>query len=426
MSARIVPRSSIEQLALLALAVTSATYARSVVGPLQEAMRIDLSMSDDQVAVLQGIALAIPMAIGSIPLGLLVDRYSRARLFFLFTLLNVAATVLTALAADFWLLFVARLVVGVSMAGILIAVYSVVADLFTPQTRGRSAMALAFGEIAGAPAAFALGGYLLTQVSSDSQAWRTALLWMTPPLLIVALLMLALQEPPRTGVVVRTPSLREVWPKLLRKRSLIAPLLLARILVWVADGAVVIWAAPTLTRSFHLSAARVAGIIGGLFLVSGLLSPLLGGLLADFCQRKGGPRLTMIALASLALLSAPAALFGVTQDLTQTCVLLGAFLTLGYSLHLAALAVGTIVIPGELRGVYLAMTVTAAAVFGTGVAPLAVSTVSRCIGGAEKIGMALTLVCFCTSLVSAAIFALGSRHFPTTTTNLPVHEGQQA
>ncbi|MDB6009723.1 MAG: transporter [Gammaproteobacteria bacterium] len=402
------------QLFVLTAAVSSATYTRSTLGPLQEAMRIDLALSDNQVAVLQGLALAIPMAVGSIPLGLLVDRYPRARLFFLFALVNLVASLLTALAPSFALLFGARLLVGLSMAGILVAVYSLLADLFAPEHRGRAAMALAFGEIVGAPAAFALGGSLLTDTGAGQQPWRVAMLWLAVPLVPVALSMLALREPARTGmtVSVQKPPLREVWPRLLRARSLIAPLLLARIMVWVADGAVVIWAAPTLTRGFALSPARVGAIVGAAFLVSGILSPLIGGPLADFCQRKGGPRRTMVALATLALLSVPAALFGVTGSATFAAVLLATFLTLGYSLHLVALALGTIVIPGELRGVYLAITVTAAATFGMGVAPLAVSSLSDWIGGPPMIGRALSIVCAATSLVSAGVFAWGSRNFP--------------
>jgi MFS family permease len=402
------------QLFVLTAAVASATYARSTLGPLQEAMRIDLALSDDQVAVLQGLALAIPMAVGSIPLGLLVDRYPRARLFFLFALINVAASILTAFAPSFALLFGARLLVGLSMAGILVAVYSLLADLFAPEHRGRAAMALAFGEIVGAPAAFALGGSLLTDADAGQQSWRVAMLWLAVPLVPVALSMLALREPARTGMSVsvqKTP-LREVWPQLVRTRSLIVPLLLARIMVWVADGAVVIWAAPTLTRGFAISPARVGAIVGAAFLVSGILSPLIGGPLADFCQRKGGPRRTMVALAGLALLSVPTALFGVTGSATYAAISLALFLTLGYSLHLVALALGTIVIPGELRGVYLAITVTAAAIFGMGVAPLAVSSLSDWIGGPAMIGRALTIVCAGTSLVSAGVFALGSRNFP--------------
>ena len=400
-------------LLLLALATASVTYTRSTLGPLQEALRASLALSDSQVALLQGLALAVPMAVGSIPLGLLVDRQPRARLLVLFISVSLVGSVLSALACNFLLLFLARALVGLSMAGLLVAVYSVLADLVPPENRGRAAMILAFGEILGAPAAFALGGYLLTSMGSRSWGWRGTLLELAAPLIVVAVLMLMFREPARVGVSVANPPLREVWPQLLRIKHLIIPLLLARILVWVADGAVVIWAAPSFIRTYFLSPARMGALIAGVFLVSGTLSPLVGGPLADLCHRKGGPRLTMWALTALALLSVPAATFGMTHSVMLTTVLMTAFLTLGYSLHLAALALGTIVIPGELRGVYLATTVTAAAIFGTGIAPLAVTMVSAWTGGPHGIGTALSVVCMGTSLVSAGVFAVGSRRFPT-------------
>ncbi len=225
-------------------------------------MQVRLSLSDHQIALLQGLALAVPMALCSIPMGLLVDRHPRARLFFFIAALNLAASVLTAFASSFILLLAARFLVGLSMAAILVAVYSMLADLYAPAQRGRAAMALAFGEIVGAPAAFALGGWVLSAQGPGPEDWQTALLWMSVPLVPVALLMLALREPPRTGVIVQRPPLREVWPELLLYRGVVAPLLIARVMVWVADGAVVIWAAPTFARGLALSPARIGALVG--------------------------------------------------------------------------------------------------------------------------------------------------------------------
>src|SRR5579862_8335112 len=69
--------TEIGQLLLLAIAAWTATYSRLILGPLQEAMRQSMSISDNRMAILQGSAIAIPMAVGAIPVGLLADRISR-------------------------------------------------------------------------------------------------------------------------------------------------------------------------------------------------------------------------------------------------------------------------------------------------------------------------------------------------------------
>jgi predicted MFS family arabinose efflux permease len=69
--------TQIGQILLLATATWTATYARYTTGPLQEAMHQAMSISDNRMAVLQASAVAIPMVIGAILVGLLADRISR-------------------------------------------------------------------------------------------------------------------------------------------------------------------------------------------------------------------------------------------------------------------------------------------------------------------------------------------------------------
>ena len=406
------------QLLLLAVAVWGVTYARFALGPLQEAMRLNLLLSDNAMAWLQGAALAVPMALGAIPFGILVDRCSRARLFPLFTSMSLVATALSAWAPSLAVLFAARAVAGLALAAVLVSAYSIVADLYPPAQRGRATMLVAVGEIAGAPAAFALGGMLLTMHARGPEDWRTALLWMSTALVPVVVLMFAVREPARTGLVVRSPALRDVWFELWQFRGVLVPLFLARTMVWVSDGAVLTWAAPAFARRYKLPSDRIGAMLGLILLISGLLGPVLGGPVADLCQRTGGPRRTAAALGLLALLCVPASFFAIMPSATSASWLLGALLTLGYTIGTAAITLGTIVIPGEVRGLYLALTITLAAFFFIGLAPLAVSGLAGELGGPEKINAALAVVCTTTSILGAAIFFFTRRYFP-----MPVRSG---
>lgn len=408
------------QLLLLAAALCAAMYGRSVIGPLQEAVRIALHFSDNQMALLQGAAMALPMALGSIPIGLLADRLSRARMMTFFVALIPISCLLSAVASQFAPLFLSRCLAGLSSAAALILSYSMIGDLYAPAERGRASMVMASGEIVGAPAAFALGGALLVLLGSGSfmrqvpwrvADWRGTLLVTGVLLIPVALLMLLLREPERKERVVEHPPLREVWPQLWRYRVVALPILLARGMVWLADGAVFVWAAPSFARRFHLPPDRIGAIIGVVLLVSGLLGPALGGPLADFCQRRGGPRQTVTTIAAIALISMPAALFNFMPTVFSAAVVMAIFLTLGFSIATAGVALSVIVIPGELRGAYLGMAFTIGSIFFVGLAPLAVSGLSTALGGEATIGRALAFVCAVASLAGAVVFALSARFF---------------
>jgi hypothetical protein len=134
--------------------------------------------------------------------------------------------------------------------------------------------------------------------------------------------------------------------------------------------------------------------------------------MADACLRWGGPRRMMVALASVALISAPTALFGVMPTADSASVMMFIFLTLGFSIATAGAALSIVVIPVDFRGFYLGISFTFGSIFFVGLAPLAVSMLSEVLGGGVMIGNALTIVCCGASLLGAAVFAVSSRFVP--------------
>jgi MFS family permease len=402
------------QLLLLATGIWAVSYARVLLGPLQEALRLDLKLSDNEVALLQGPAIAIPLAVGSIPIGLLVDRYKRVPLFLFFVTLGIASACATAFATTFAMVFAARFLAGCAVAAVLIAGYSAVGDLYAPSQRGRATMVAQIGENLSSPAAFAIGGVLLAANWSIAglSGWRAATLLMAAPLVPALLLMLFLREPARTAIEVKNPPLLKAWPELWRYRGVVFPLLIARMTIWLADGAVLVWGVPTFSRGFGLSPAVIGAMMATALLVSCTLGPFLGGFLTDWCQRTGGPRRSMQLLSLIALLCIPAALFPLMPDYRLSAILLTLFLVFGFMSGMMALAVATIVVPGELRGLLIALTITVGATFLIGLAPLAVSGLSGLLGGEVMIGRALAIVCAVSSLGATIVFGFGSRFYP--------------
>ncbi len=403
-------------MALLTIAVSASAFARTAISPLQEPIRTALSLSDNQMALLQGPALAVPLVAASIPIGLLIDRYTRVRLLLLFALVDVAGNLLTAAASSLALLFTARCLVGVAVPATVITALSLLADLYAPAQRGRATMAISIGQVAGMSGAFALGGALAAAFPSVEGGWRFAVCWLTAPLVLGTLLILAMREPARTGIAVARPSVREAGEELWRHRALIMPLLVSETLVGIADTATLIWAAPSLSRRFALTPDRAGVLMAAGLLVSGVLGPIAGGTIADVCQRTGGPHRTMGALAALALFSLPAGLFALMPGVASAGVLLIVFITSGSAIGVTSSALATVVIPNEVRGLCMSLLSAAGAIFAIGLSPLAVSLLSGAIGGTAMIGTALVVVCVVTSLAGAMTFALGRRYFLHATT----------
>jgi MFS family permease len=420
-----VPAGRGVNLLLLTLAMAAGGYVRTTVSPLQEAIRIALALTDNQMALLQGPALGVPMAIAAIPLGLVIDRHSRVRLLFVLTVLNLVATVLTALAPTFFLLFAARCLVGLAGYATVPIVLSLLADLYPPTHRGRVTMTVSVGQLGGVSAAFALGGMLLAISSSGAGGWRWAMVWLTAPLIPVALLVLTMREPPHATLAAEKASLRHTWPDLWSYRAVIVPVFVGVVIVETAVGAVLTWAAPTLSRSFALPPDRIGAIMAVGLLVSGIFGPIAGGTLADLCQRAGGARRTMLVLSVLAALSIPTGLFAVIPGVVPASVLLVMVMTIMLATAVMGMTLFTIVVPGDLRGLCMSVLVGANILFAMGLAPVMVSLLSSALGGLAMIGNALTVVCVTTGLLAAVVFAFGSRYFPARRSSEPSELGER-
>jgi MFS family permease len=412
----LLPWTRAAQFAILIVAATAAAYARFAIGPLQETMRIALSLSDNQMALLQGPALALPMAVAAIPLGLVIDRYSRVRLLLIFAVLNILGSVITAMTSRFAVLFAARCLTGLAVAAVSTTAFSLLADLYAPTNRGRATMMVVIGQYAGMSAAFALGGVLISSFGTASDAWRWAMLWMTVPLLPVAASALAMREPARIGLVAQHLPVRGSWRALWQLQRTLLPPIVGLVQAEMSVLAVLTWAAPTLSRNFALSPDRVGAIMAIALVASGILGPAAGGLIADGCQRRGGPRRTLAALSALSMVGVLGALFPAAPNLLWAAVALILFMTSVGAVIVAGIALVTIIVPAELRGLCVSVMAGAQVLFGVGIAPVMVSVLATVFVGNTAIGKALGIVALMTSVVGAAAFAFGRRSFPAAAT----------
>lgn len=398
------------QLILLILTSAAAMYARSALGPLQESIRVDLGLSDTRMAILQGPALAVPMLVLWVPIGRVVDRYSRAVVMRLLTALCLMGTIASALAPSFTLLAGARCILGLAAPAIWVAAVSFVSDTFGPAHRGMVVMLLTVAQWIGESTAFLVGGFALAASSGLGEGWRLATIMLGLPVLVVLALTYRLREPPRSRMPAQENAAGSIRA-LLRHRAVLQPIIGGLSMLGIADGAAVTWTAPTLSRSFRISPATVGAIVAAVLLVGGALGPVLGGFMADKCQESGGPRRTMTAASILALITIPLGCFAIVPSIVGSAVMLAGFIALGAMIVIAGIAVLTIAIPAELRGTCMALLSASYLVVSFGIAPLSVSWLAAAMGGLAKIGEALSAVSVGSSIIGSAMLLVGVRLF---------------
>jgi MFS family permease len=410
------------QLFLLTFTVTAAAYAGTTLGPLQEAAKAALSLTDRQMALLQGPALAIPTVVLAIPLGLIADRSTRVQIVRVFAVCDLLATVLTAGALSFASLFVYRAVIGLATTAVNPVALSLIGDLYPEHQRGRAVMSMGLGQTVGAAAAFAAGGGLLQLTNAFPGQWRTVMLWLAAPLLTAIVAALRMKEPRRSSIVIARPTVRQTMRELSSYRRALTPLIAAIVLIQIALGALLVWTVPTLTRRFAMEPNRVGFLMATAMLVSGLLGPAAGGWLADYGQRRGGPRRTVLMIVMLSALMVPAAAFGIAPNALTAAVLLVIFASLVTATSIMGTTLLTIVVPNELRGVSAGVFSAVSVLFSVGVAPVLVSELAEQQGGEAAIGNALTWVCLASTGLAGVIFLTTLAHFSSLRREAPSND----
>lgn len=415
------PRASVRNasIGLIALALFAGTAARYVLSPVQELMRADLGLGDNQVALLQGMAVALPTALIAIPVGRLVDRANRARLLVVLALICVAGTVMTAFAHGFAVAFVARMLVGASVAAAQPAAISLAADLADASTRGRMITLIALGQVLGVAVAYLLAGALLQSLPAlvhglgivgTLAPWRLLQLAFAAAVLAAAATLALLREPPRLEAGAASggsvgQALRELW----QHRRLLVPMVVGMVTVGMADAAASIWAVPVLTRNFHQTPSSFGVWMGFLNLGCGLLGAVLGGVAADFGQRVSGRGGVLMGAVLGALLSIPAALFPVMPSVALFAVLMAVLLTSGACVSIASASAVTVLLPNEVRGICISMIAGVIGLVAAGIAPLLVSLATQLFGRGDDIAWPLACVGLVTSLAGSVAFVRAMR-----------------
>ena len=267
---------------VLLLAINLFNYIdRQVLAAVEPDIRASFFSANDLNAMTKtgflGVAFFVTYMVSAPILGLLADRFSRWMIVGCAVILWSLASGGSGLAATFAILFATRICVGIGEGGYGPAAPTILSDLFPIETRGRI-MAIFYTAI---PVGSALG-YVIGGLIGAHLGWRWAFYLVAPPGLLLGLLCFWQRNPRVVADHTKQESPRRSlrhYLNLFRTRSYLINCVAQTLMTFVTGG-LGFWV-PAYLRYRNQSADVGMTIFGLITVVAGLVSTLLGGVIAD-------------------------------------------------------------------------------------------------------------------------------------------------
>lgn len=389
-------------LGVLILAYIFAFLDRQILNLLVEPIKRDLHLNDTQVSLLQGLAFALFLSIGGLPLGRLIDTRRRVTVLAVGIAVWSVMTAGCGLARTYVQLLLCRVGVGVGEAAMTPSAYSLIGDLFKPRQLGLAvglySMGAYFGSglalIAGASVIAAIPvGEIILPLLGPVQGWQTIFLVVGLPGLLVALLVATLREPRRGGPGASPPSWAETLAYFRANATALIPVNLCVAFSAMAMYGLAAWIPSFFIRAFGWTASEVGHGFGLIVMTCGAAGTLSAGLLGDRLKARGlkrGRMWVMLGAATAAIPFAIAAPLSPSPALALTLIAPLIFcLTLAIGSGPATLQEVT---PNRMRGMQHALAVLTVNLVGLGLGPTLIALITDYgLQDERKVGLALAI-----------------------------------
>lgn len=402
-------------LAIMMLAYMVSFIDRQLLTLLVAPIRASLGISDFQLSLLHGFAFAIFYTVMGMPIGRLIDVRRRTTIIAAGVALWSVMTALCGAARSFGHLFLARIGVGVGEAALSPGAYSIFSDVFPARDLPRALSLYNGAANFGAGGAIMAGGAIVAlmppmtlPVIGHLEPWQGVFVAVGLPGLLLALAILYLKEPPRTGATAfasAQPSFSEVLRYLAARKGAFGLTIVGfgvGSLTW--NGALA-WLPTFFMRNHNWSVGEVAVRYGSLVMVCGVGGAVIGGQIASAWRRKGHDD----ANIRIGLLSAAGTLpFGVAAmlvpDGTAAWVLTACFFFCASLPYGGASAALQEIAPNQMRGQVAAFYIFSLAFFGLGLGPTIVGALTDMLFGYDDaLHFSLAIMIACSSPVAALL-----------------------
>jgi MFS family permease len=177
---------------------------RNVLALMVDPIKESLHISDVQFSLVHGAAFGAFYAIFGLPMGYIVDRFSKRWVLFCGISFWSAATLACGFARSFPALAIARFGVGAGEATLVPAAYSTISRILPKDRTAMGIAVFSMGSGIGSAVAIALGGYLIATLTKEGglmlplighlEPWQAVFLVIGAPGLLVALLAFTIPE----------------------------------------------------------------------------------------------------------------------------------------------------------------------------------------------------------------------------------------
>lgn len=269
-----------------------------LIGPI----KAEFGMSDTQVSLVIGLGFAIAYAIAGLPIGRLVDQWSRPALLGLGLTLWSVCTAACGFAGSFTQLALLRSGVGIGEATLTPTVISFLGDYFPPSKRGISFGVFAVSVYVGSGLSLVAGSAILkafegvalvtVPIVGEVKPWQLVFLLIGLPGLLAVPLVLTLFEPRRQRGTAAAPAMRGLsmaevlshyrrhWPAFLTQHA--ASTMMAMLFYGVSA-----WVPEFLRRTYDMPISTAGFSFGLVTVAAGSLGVLSGGFFSDALLKRG-------------------------------------------------------------------------------------------------------------------------------------------
>lgn len=390
-------------LSLLCLTAFFNSADRQIISILIEPIKAEFGTSDTAIGLLTGSAFALFYCLASLPLARLADKHPRR--FVIAACLGgwSLLTGLGAVAANIGQLAATRIGVALGEAGSGPASYASIADLYPLAHRAKALAAFAASMSLGIGATLSIGGWLV-----ESHGWRTTLVVLALPGLLLSLVVLLLFREPERGMADGIApaaadasfTVKQVLSYLWRMRSYRYAVLVVG-LGGINGYGMLFWGPSYMIRVHGMSTATVGLIFGLISMASLIAGQFVVGIFADRAGQRD-IRAYMWYAAAGCLLGAPFGLLFAFAAGTKLAIVGFGFMSFLMGSHyMCATVIAQTLVPPRMRAMSATILTLTLSISGMGVAPLLIGGLSDLLTpvyGMEAIRYSLTAASLCLAL----------------------------
>ncbi|WP_323809633.1 MFS transporter [Sphingobium baderi] len=285
---------------VLLLMYVFAYMDRNVLALMVDPIKESLQISDVQFSLVHGVAFGAFYAVFGLPMGYIVDRFSKRWVLFWGISIWSAATLACGLARSFPTLAFFRFGVGAGEATLVPAAYSTISRILPKDRTAMGIAVFSMGSGIGSAVAIGIGGYLIAKLTKlggialpfigHLEPWQAVFVIIGAPGLFVALLAFTLPETGKSAAAeAETLAPSEpvpLMPFLAENRAYLFFTIGGLALITILAYAFAAWMPALLLRQYGKDVAWVGYVMSAVTL-SGLIGFGLSGYFADRLFRAG-------------------------------------------------------------------------------------------------------------------------------------------